>query len=205
MITETELRRLLDGADASIDPDRAAERRLHQLVVSLPEPRARGMRPGMWLAVAGVVAVIGVSAALPQVLGPRHDPAPKSTPAATAPISPPAGGPLADASPAPPAAVVVDIYNKTATPQLARNVGTRLKQLGFLVGAMANDDLCAAQQDCAAYSTTDLLYPPGLESAAKAVLLVYPYAAARPSTDVTVVTLRVGTDTELIPWPSLTA
>jgi hypothetical protein len=211
VITEADLRRHLARADAGVDPDGSIEQRLLDATRALGRPATGRARVSLriWIpAAVAVAAVVAVSAAVPRMLNQdRSVAAGPSVAASTGPavrIDPLPIDPLAGIQPASPSTVTVDVLNKTATPQLSRNVATLLKQAGFGIGQMANADTCAAHQTCAPISVTELLYPPGMEAAAEAVRLIYPYATPRVATEVSTVTLRLGTDTDLVPWPDLT-
>jgi hypothetical protein len=91
----------------------------------------------------------------------------------------------ANAAPAAPASVTMDVLNGTDIPRLAARNATRLRALGVTVDTV---------DSAAATRTTVVEYPAGRESQAKAIARLAPGARAALTPDATRVTLVLGAD-----------
>jgi hypothetical protein len=92
---------------------------------------------------------------------------------------------LAGVSPAPPASVTLDVLNGTPVPGVAGRNADALRRAGFIVAAVDSTEAAAA---------TSVEYPPGQQSAAKAVAAAVPGATLVQTGSVQRVTLVLGTD-----------
>lgn len=85
-----------------------------------------------------------------------------------------------------PSGVSVQVVNGTGTRGLAATTATALKSLGFTVAGTSNADSTT--------SLTTVTYPAGMEAQAKALAQTVPGAVVAQSSDVSKVTLTLGTD-----------
>jgi hypothetical protein len=92
----------------------------------------------------------------------------------------------AKATAAAPASVTVDVLNGTSVARLAARNATQLKQLGFHTNTVDSTPSPA--------TTTAVEYPPGHEAQAKAVVAVVPGAKPVATSDVSRVTVVLGSD-----------
>ena len=95
------------------------------------------------------------------------------------------GDALKKAKAAPPSTVTVDVLNGTDIPRMASRNAPVLRKAKFQINTVDSTSLTPA---------TTVEYPPGTESAAKAVLRYVPKAKAVATPDVSRVTLILGTD-----------
>ena len=92
---------------------------------------------------------------------------------------------LAGVSAAPPASVTLDVLNGTPVPGVAGRNADALRHAGFIVAAVDSTEAATA---------TSVEYPPGQQSAAKAVAAAVPGATLVQTGSVQRVTLVLGTD-----------
>lgn len=85
-----------------------------------------------------------------------------------------------------PSDVSVQVLNGTGTPGLAGTTATTLRSLGFSIAGLSNADSTT--------TLTTVTYPSGKEAEAKALAQKIPGVAVAPSSDVSKVTLTLGTD-----------
>jgi hypothetical protein len=113
-------------------------------------------------------------------------------------IGEPADPALAEAKPARPSSVTMDVLNGTDVYKLATRNSLQLKKLGFKVDVVDSTD--------APVSATTVLYPPDHQAGAKAVANVVTGAKLVMSSSVDRVTLQLGTDGKQVhgmaPWKS---